>query len=173
MSVREEKVKVVNEIRKKLEGASSVILLDYRGLTVEEVTQLRKEFREKDVDYKVYKNTMTELALKELGHDGLIEHMTGPTAIAFGTSDPVAPAKILTENIKKLKKMTLKAGMVDGKLIDVDEIKALAELPSREELIAKMLGSMNAPISGLVNVLSGPTRGLACALNAIKEQKEA
>jgi large subunit ribosomal protein L10 len=116
---------------------------------------------------------MTELALKELGHDELIDYLVGPTAIAFGVDDPVAPAKVLTENIKKLKKMSLKAGLVDGKVIDVEGIKALADLPSREELIAKMLGSMNAPISGLANVLSGTIRGLAVALNAIKEQKEA
>ncbi|HOB19707.1 MAG TPA: 50S ribosomal protein L10, partial [Candidatus Atribacteria bacterium] len=83
------------------------------------------------------------------------------------------PAKILTENIKKLKKMELKAGLIDGKVIDVDGVKALAELPSREELIAKMLGSMNAPITGLVRVLNGPIRGLVVALNAIREQKEA
>ncbi len=173
MSAREEKVRIVEEIKQKLSQSSSAVLVDYRGLTVEEVTQLRKEFRENGVDYKVYKNTLTELAVKELGYEGLIPYLAGPTAIAFGVKDPVAPAKILTENIKKLKKMELKAGLVDGKVIDVEGVKALAELPSREELIAKMLGSMNAPITGLVRVLNGPIRGLVVALNAIREQKEA
>jgi large subunit ribosomal protein L10 len=173
MSVRDEKALVVAEIKGKLSGSISAVLVDYRGLTVDEVTQLRKEFREKGVDYKVYKNTMTELAAKELGLDGLVPFLKGPTAIAFGAKDPVAPAKILTESIKKLKKMELKAGVVEGKLIDTNGVKALAELPSREELIAKMLGSMNAPISGLVTVLGGTVRSLLYALNAVKEKKEA
>ncbi|HHY82847.1 MAG TPA: 50S ribosomal protein L10 [Clostridiales bacterium] len=173
MSAREEKAQVVAEIKEKLTGYSSAILIDYRGLTVEEVTQLRKEFRNSGVDYKVYKNTLTEIAAKEVGLDGLIPFLKGPTAIAFGVKDPVAPAKVLTESMKKLKKMEFKAGVVEGKVIDVDGIKALADLPSREELIAKMLGSMNAPISGLVTVLGGTIRSLLYALNAIKEAKEA
>ena len=125
------------------------------------------------MDYKVYKNTLTELAAKDLGLDELIPYLKGPTAIAFGIKDPVAPAKILTEHMKKLKKMEFKVGVVDGKVIDVDGVKALADLPSREELIAKMLGSMNAPISGLVHVLGGTIRSLLYALNAVKETKEA
>jgi large subunit ribosomal protein L10 len=173
MSIREEKAQLVAEIKEKLSNSSSAVLVDYRGLTVEEVTQLRKEFREKGVDYKVYKNTLTEIAAKELGLDALVPFLKGPTAIAFGVKDPAAPAKILTDNIKKLKKMEFKAGVVEGTVIDVNGIKALAELPSREELIAKMLGSMNAPISGLVTVLGGTVRSLLYALNAVKEQKEA
>ncbi|HHU48324.1 MAG TPA: 50S ribosomal protein L10 [Clostridiales bacterium] len=173
MSAREKKEQIVAEIKQKLADSSSAILIDYRGLTVEEVTQLRSEFRKNDVDYKVYKNTLTELAAKELGMDDLTPFLKGPTAIAFGVKDPVAPAKILTEGMKKLKKMQFKVGVVDGRIIDVNGIKALAELPSREELIAKMLGSMNAPISGLVNVLGGTMRSLLYALNAVKESKEA
>ncbi len=173
MSAREEKARLVEEIKEKLGNCSSAILVDYRGLTVAEVTDLRKQFRESGVDYKVYKNTLTELAAKELGMDDIIPFLKGPTAIAFGVEDPVAPAKILNDAIKKLKKMEFKAGVVEGKVIDVDEIKALADLPSREELIAKMLGSMNAPITNLVGVLSGTMRSLVYALNAIKEQKEA
>ena len=173
MSVREEKALVVQEIKQKLADSSSAVFVDYRGLTVEEVTQLRKQFRENGVDYKVYKNTLTELAAKELGMDGLVPFLKGPTAIAFGVQDPVAPAKILSESMKKLKKMELKVGLVNGKVIDVEGVKALADLPSREELIAKMLGSMNAPIVNLVGVLSGPMRAFMYTLCAIKEQKEA
>lgn len=173
MSAREKKAQIVAEIKKKLAESSSAILVDYRGLTVEEVTELRREFRNNGVDYKVYKNTLTELAAKDLGLDELIPYLKGPTAIAFGIKDPVAPAKILTEHMKKLKKMEFKVGVVDGKVIDVDGVKALADLPSREELIAKMLGSMNAPISGLVHVLGGTIRSLLYALNAVKETKEA
>jgi large subunit ribosomal protein L10 len=173
MSAREKKAQIVAEIKEKLAESSSAILVDYRGLTVEEVTELRREFRNNGVDYKVYKNTLTELAAKDLGLDELIPYLKGPTAIAFGIKDPVAPAKILTEHMKKLKKMEFKVGVVDGKVIDVDGVKALADLPSREELIAKMLGSMNAPISGLVHVLGGTIRSLLYALNAVKETKEA
>jgi len=173
MSIRDDKAQVVAEIKGKLSGSSSSILIDYRGLTVGEVTELRKQFRESGVDYKVYKNTLTELAAKELGMDELIPFLKGPTAIAFGVNDPVAPAKILTESIKKFKKMELKAGVVEGKIIDADGVRALADLPSREELIAKMLGSMNAPITGLVTVLGGTMRAFVYALNAVREQKEA
>lgn len=173
MSAREQKAQVVAEIKEKLTGYSSAILIDYRGLTVEEVTQLRKDFRNNGVDYKVYKNTLTEIAAKEVGLDDLIPFLKGPTAIAFGVKDPVAPAKVLTESMKKLKKMEFKAGVVEGKVIDVNGVKALADLPSREELIAKMLGSMNAPITGLVTVLGGTLRSLLYALNAVKEKKEA
>lgn len=171
--IREEKVQVVSEIREKLANSGSAILLDYRGLTVEEATALRKQCRENGVDYKVYKNTLTEIAAKELGLDGLIPYLSGPTAIAFGVKDPVAPAKVMTEAIKNMKKMEFKAGVVEGKIIDVEGIKALADLPSREQLIAKMLGSMNAPISGLVTVLGGTLRSFLYALNAVKDKKEA
>lgn len=173
MSARDEKALVIAEIKGKLSDSKSAVLVDYRGLTVDEVTQLRKEFREKGAEYKVYKNTLMEIAAKELGLDGLIPFLKGPTAIAFGVKDPVAPAKVLTESIKKLKKMEIKAGVVEGMVIDVNGVKALAELPSREELIAKMLGSMNAPISGLVTVLGGTIRSLLYTLNAVKEKKEA
>lgn len=173
MSIKEQKGQVVQELKDRFSNSSSAILVDYKGLTVQEVTELRSNFREAGVDYKVYKNTLTEIAVKDVGLEELIPFLEGPTAIAFSADDPVAPAKILTDAIKKYKKIEFKAGVVDGKVIDVDGVKALAELPSREELIAKMLGSMNAPITNLVGVLSGPTRALAYALNAIKEQKEA
>lgn len=173
MSIREEKVKVVEELKTKFNDSSSVVLVDYKGLNVQEATELRETFREAGVDYKVYKNTLAEIAVKELGYDDLIEYLVGPTAIAFSEDDPVAPAKILTEAIRKYRKMALKGGIVDGKIIDIEGVRELAELPSREELIAKMLGSMNAPISNFVGVLNGTMRALVYALNGIKEQKEA
>jgi len=173
MPVREEKVQVVSEIKERLSNSSSAILVDYKGLTVEQVNQLRKRFREAGVIYKVYKNTLIEIAARELGLEGLTDHLEGPTAIAFGVKDPVAPAKILSDAMKEFNKMEFKAGVVDGKVVDAEGVKALAKLPSREELIAKLLGSMNAPITNLVGVLSGPMRALVYALNAIKAQKEA
>ncbi|NLI60274.1 MAG: 50S ribosomal protein L10 [Clostridiales bacterium] len=173
MSVREQKAQIVEELKDRFSKASSAILVDYKGLNVQEATELRNNFRQANVDYKVYKNTLTEIAAKEIGIEEIIPFLEGPTAIAFSDDDPVSPAKILTEAIKKYKKMEFKVGVVDGKVIDVDEIKDLAELPSREELIAKMLGSMNAPITNLVGVLSGPARALVYALNTIKDEKEA
>ena len=137
------------------------------------MTELRKEFRENGVHYKVYKNTLMQIAARQLNMEDLIPYLKGQTAVAFGTEDPVAPAKILAKNMEKLNKMEFKVGLVDGKVIDVDEIKTLAELPSREELLARMLRGMNAPLSGLVTVLSGTIRSLVNTLNAVKEKKEA
>lgn len=173
MSIKEQKVQIVEELKNKFQSSSSAVLVDYKGLNVQEVTELRGKFREANVDYKVYKNTLTEIAVKDIGMEELIPFLQGPTAIAFSEDDPVAPAKILTDAIRKYKKIEFKVGVVDGKVIDVDGVKALAELPSKEELIAKMLGGMNAPITNLVGVLSGTTRALVYALDAIREQKDA
>lgn len=173
MSKLEEKQQVVEEIRGKFQEAQSAVLVDYRGLNVEEVTQLRSKFREEGVDYKVYKNTMIRFAAKEAGLEGLLEHLVGPTAVAFGMEDPVAAAKIIYDFAKEHEALDIKAGMVDGDVIDVDGVKNLAELPPREILIAKVLGGLNAPISGFANVLQGTVRGLVYALNGVKEQKEA
>ena len=163
----------VDEIKEKLQNSKSVILYDYRGLTVEEVTNLRNEFRKAGVEYRVLKNTLIERAANQLEIEGLTQYLAGPTAVAFGYDDPVAPAKILSEFIKKAKKTELKAGIVDGKVIDANGVRALAELPPKEVLIAKMLGSMNSPITGLVSVLSGTIKQLAYVLNAIKDTKQA
>ncbi len=162
---------VVAEIKEKLERAQSVVLIDYRGLTVLEVTDLRNQFRKAGVEYAVLKNTMITLAAAELGITGLEEHLKGPTAVAFGFEDPIAPAKIITEYIKKNKKISVKCGMVDNKVIDVAGVTALAELPPREVLIAKMMGSMNAPITGFVGVLSGVLRKFVYAVEAVRKQK--
>ncbi len=170
---RKTKEQIVEQLSGDLKTANSAIFVDYKGLTVEEATELRKQFREAGVDYKVVKNTLTKIALEDLGYNDLVSYMTGPTAVAISQDDPVAPAKILSDFIKKQKKMEFKVGFVDGKLINVDEIKDLAELPPREVLMAKLLGSMNSPISSLVNVLQGNIRNLVYTLNAIKEKKEA
>ena len=173
MPAKKEKVQIVEELKDRFANSKSAILVDYRGLTAQEANELRKQFREAGVVYKVYKNTLIEIAARELGLEDLIPYLEGPTAIAFGVEEPVAPAKILSDNINKLKKMEFKGGVVDGKIIDVEGVQALAKLPSREELIAKMLGSMNAPIANLVGVLSGPMRAFVYALEGIRGQKEA
>ena len=162
---------VVADIREKFEKAHSVVLIDYRGLTVAEVTDLRSQCRAQGVEYVVLKNTMIRLAAQELGITGLDPHLNGPTAVAFGMKDAVAPAKVLTEFIKKAKKTTIKCGVVDRKVIDVNGVQALSELPPKEVLIAKMMGSLNAPITGFVGVLSATLRSLVYAIEAVRKQK--
>ena len=169
--VLEQKKQVVAELTEKVKAAQSIVFADYRGLTVEQDTELRNALRAAGVEYKVVKNTLTSLAVKQNGLEGLDPYLNGPTSMALSSTDAVAPAKVLSDYAKKFDKLELKVGVVEGKLIDLEGIKALAELPSREVLIAKVLGGFNAPISGFVNVLYGNMRGLVVALNAIAEQK--
>ncbi len=163
----------VTEVAEKMARSQSVIMLDYRGLTVEEDTGLRNSFREAGIEYRVIKNNVLLRAAQSQGIEGTEDFFKGPTAVAFGYEDAVAPAKILAKFIKDTKKTELKGGILDGKVMDVTAVQNLAKLPSKEELIAKMLGSMNAPITNFVGVLAAVPRGLVCALNAIREQKEA
>ncbi|OGO83149.1 MAG: 50S ribosomal protein L10 [Clostridiales bacterium GWC2_40_7] len=162
---------VVDEISQKIKAAKAIVFADHRGLTVQQDTELRNALRKAGVEYKVVKNSLTRFAAKENGLDGLDPVLNGPTAMASSAVDAVAPAKVLSEYAKKFDKLELKAGVVEGKIIDLDGIKALADLPSREVLISRVLGGLNAPISGFVNVLNGNIRGLVVALNAIAEQK--
>ena len=177
MGVTSAKQAVVAQLKEQLESAKGVVLTSYKGLTVAQDTELRRELREAGVSYHVVKNTMLRIAAKEAGIEGIEEHLEGTTAFAFSTEDAVAPAKVICGFIKKNKLedaevLTVKVGMVEGKVIGVDEVKALATLPSREELIAKLLGSMNAPISNTVNVLQGVIRKAVYVLDAIRSQKE-
>lgn len=149
---------IVSEIAEKLEKAASVIVVDYKGLTVEQVTELRSQMREAGVDYKVYKNTLVRRAASSIEGDVFAnfndELLVGPNAIAFGYEDPVAPARILKKFMdKNPKKISLKMGVVEGEFYDESKIVALAEIPSREELIAKLLGSLKAPMSNFVYLL--------------------
>ena len=177
MGVTSAKQAVVAQLKEQLESAKGVVLTSYKGLTVAQDTELRRELREAGVSYHVVKNTMLRIAAKEAGIEGIEEHLEGTTAFAFSMEDAVAPAKVICSFIKKNKLedaevLTVKVGMVEGKVIGVDEVKALAALPSREELIAKLLGSMNAPISNTVNVLQGVIRNAVYVLDAIRSQKE-
>lgn len=161
MSIREEKQAKVQEIKEKLEKAQAVIFADYRGLTVEEDTELRRKFREAGVEYKVLKNSLTSIAAKDAGFEGVDEYLAGPTSFAFGYSDPTAPARILNDFAKDHKKLELKGGLVQGKIFDLNKVKELATIPPREVLLAKLLGSFKAPVSNF-----------AYLINAIKEKKE-
>lgn len=167
---RQAKAVAVAEIKARFENCESAILIDYRGLTVGEDSGLRKGFREAGVEYVVLKNTLIKLAVDELGITGLDPFLNGPTAVAFG--DAVAPSRVISEFIKKTKKTEIKVGVLDGQVIDVSRVQALADLPPKPVLIAKIAGSLNAPISGFVNVLSGSLRKLVYALEAVRKQKE-
>ena len=168
---RPEKEAAVSEIQEKFSKSQSVILADYRGLNVTEVTELRKQLREAGVEYKVVKNTLTSRAAKAANIDGLDQLLSGPTALAFGFNDVVVPAKILADFAKAHKKLELKGGILEGKVIDLDAVKELANLPSREALLGQVAGLLQSPMRGLVTVLSGPLRNAAYALEAIRKQK--
>ena len=162
---------IVAGIRRKFESSHSAVFLDYRGLTVAEVTELRNQCRAAGIEYVVLKNTMIELAAEELGIKGLEPHLKGPTAVAFGLSDAVAPAKVLTEFIKKVKKTEIKCGVVDNRMIDAKGVAALAELPPKEVLIARLMGSLNAPMTNCVGVLSAVLRSVVYAVDAVRKSK--
>ncbi|WP_026688636.1 50S ribosomal protein L10 [Alteribacter aurantiacus] len=157
----EKKQAVVQEIAAKLKESQSTIVVDYRGLDVSEVTELRKQLREANVDFKVYKNSMTRRATAEAGLSELDEQLVGPTAIAFSNDDVIAPARILNKFAKDHDALELKAGVIEGRVASLEEVKALAELPSREGLLGMLLSVMQAPI-----------RNFALATKAVAEQKE-
>jgi len=169
--ILEEKKQAVADLVEKIRSAAGGVLVDYKGITVEQDTVMRAEMRKADVEYLVVKNTLTRFAVKECGYDVLLPVLEKMTAIAVSKSDPVAPAKIIKSYADKIETFNIKAGFVDGEAIDVAGVEQLATLPAKEVLIAKVLGSLNAPISGLVNVLNGNLRGLACVLQAIYDQK--
>ena len=168
---RQKKEQIVAEIKEKLEQSSSVILTDYRGLNVSQVTKMRAELRQAGVEFKVLKNTLTSLAANEIGLSELDQYLEGPTALAFSQDDPVAPAKILIKYAKEFKKLEIKGGVLEGKVVDLEAVKALADLPSREELLAQVLRGMQSPMAGFAGALSGVLRNFVYVLDAVRQQK--
>ncbi len=163
MSVsKDAKIALYEEIKDKLSRAKAMVIVDYTGVTVEEVTQLRATCRETGVDYKVYKNTLVAKACKELGIEGFDEYLNGANAFAFGYDDVVAPAKAVFEFGKKTEKCPIKCGLMEGKFMTAAEEEALAKLPGKDSLIVQLIWT-----------LQGNVRNLAYALNAIKEKMEA
>ncbi|NLL67703.1 MAG: 50S ribosomal protein L10 [Clostridiaceae bacterium] len=156
-----QKKAVVEELAQKLKEAKALVLADYRGLTVDQDTKLRKALREAGVEYKVIKNSIINFAVKGSDLEGLGSYLSGPTAIAISTTDPIAPSKVIAKFAKDYDKLEIKAGMVEGNIIDVEGVKELASTPSKEELLGRLIGS-----------LQGSLYGLAAALNAIAEKQE-
>ena len=150
----ESKQKIINEIKEKLNKSKSVVLVNARGLTVAQDTVLRKILREAGVEYKVYKNTMMEFAVKDTIFSGLSDYLTGPTAAAFSYDDPTLAASLINKQLKAMPKLVFKAGVVESVLFDADGIKAVAEIPSRDVLLAKLLGSLKAPMAAFARLIS-------------------
>ncbi len=171
-TIRPEKIKTVEEVVGKLKDAEVAILTDYRGLTANEMTELRRNLREAGIDFKIFKNTLSRFATKELKIEEVEEFLKGPTAIAFGFSDPAATAKMLNEFAKEHEAFEIKGAIFEDKVLDKASVVALATIPSREVLLTQLAVMMNAPIQKLVNVLSALPRNLAVVLNQIAEKKD-
>lgn len=168
------KQQLVVELNEKLKRANAVFLADFRGMNVEQATKLRNDLRAANVEYRVVKNTLLDLASKDTDKSGLSSHFAGPTAVAITYDDPVAAAKVLAKYAKEQQNVfKLKAGVLSGKTIAVQDIQALADLPSRDVLLAKLLGTLNAPITNFVGVLAAVPGSFVRALDAIRQQKEA
>lgn len=161
MSVIEAKKQIVEEISEKFKDSQSAVLVDYRGLNVAEITALRKELRDNNIEYKVYKNTLTKRAVESAELSELSEQLVGPTAVAFGKDDVVAPARILHNFSKDHEALEIKGGVIEGKVATLDEIKELSTLPDHDGLVSMLLSVLQAPI-----------RNLAYATKAIADQKE-
>ncbi len=170
-AIFEQKQQIVEEIKQKVQNAKSLVLVDYKGLNVKNDTEMRTKMREADVEYKVLKNRLVKIALNQLGYTDFDKDLEGTTAFAFANSDPTAAAKIIKESIAKYNKMKIKSGMIEGKPISQEEVIALAELPSKEVMVATVLGVLMSPITGLARVLSGTIGGLAIALKQIADKK--
>lgn len=153
MAKVEKKQVVVNEIKEKLEKAASVVMVDSRGLTVDQDTVLRRKLREAGVDYKVYKNTMINFAVQGTQFEGLGKFLSGPTAVAFSYDDATTAASILNAQAKDMKALEFKAGVVESVVYDAEGMKLVAEIPSREVLLSKLLGSFKSPMSSFARVI--------------------
>lgn len=171
MATKAYKSNKIEEIKSKLNSAKVAVITDYRGLSVDQITKLRRELQKADGDYMVTKNTLAKIAVKGTEFEVLTEALTGPVALAFGYKDQVSPAKIMSEFIKKAKKGEILGAALDGKLFSAEDAKALANMPSREELYAKMLGCINSPASGIANSTNAVLTSLVRAMDAVREQK--
>ena len=169
---------LVEEIATKLKDAQSAVIVEYRGLSVAEVTELRRSLRAEDVEFKIYKNTLVRRATESTGYEELNAQLTGPNAIAFGHSDAVAPARVLAKFAKDHEALVIKAGMVEGKVLDVEEIKEISKLPNREGMYSMLLGMLQAPVSKFARVVKAvaeakPEDGSAAAEEAAPVEEAA
>ena len=167
------KADTVENLRQTIAAQKGAVVAEFKGLTVAEITSLRRKLREVNAEFRVVKNTLVRLAAKDTEFSRLDEYFKGPTAVAFTYGDPVALAKTMKTFAQASPKVTLKAGYLDCKALGAKDVEALADVPSREVLLGRLVGSLASPITGLVRVLSGPQRKLVYALDSIKSQKSA
>jgi large subunit ribosomal protein L10 len=172
LASREQKKQMVMDIGERLNRAQSVVFVDYCGLNVGKVTELRAKLRESGAEMKVFKNTLGKRAVTEFGIVELEQYLEGPTAGIFSIEDPVSGPKILKEFARKNKQLIIKGGSLEKKVLDAEGVKALADLPSREVLLTQVVVGMQGPLSGMLNVLQGPQRKFVYALEALKREKE-
>jgi large subunit ribosomal protein L10 len=172
MLTKDQKIELVKKLTEKIKAAKSAIFVDYKGIKVKEVTDLKKSLRKADVEYVVAKKTLIDLALKNAGIEGVsMKGMEGQVAISLSNADEVAGAKIIDGFAKTNENIKMLGGVLGKDVMDAAQVKALAKIPSREELLAKLVGTLNAPVSGFVNVLAGNLRGLVQVLRAVSEKK--
>ena len=171
VKVLEKKKKVVDELKQKIDSASVMIISDYRGVTVKQITELRSKLYAHESEFKIIKNTLLSRALESAGFEQLKEHLSGPIGVLLGYKDPVEPLKALVDFIEENEKGEIKVGVVEKSIIDKKGLENMSQLPPKEVLLARMVGGFQAPISGLVHVLSGTIRKLVYAINAVKEKK--
>ncbi|MBR1616646.1 50S ribosomal protein L10 [bacterium] len=173
MATKQFKNEKVEYYKSRFENAKVAVVADYRGFTVEEITELRRALQAEKADLTVTKNTLCKVATKGTNYEAIADVMQGPTAVAFGYGDEVSAAKILAKFIKENKKGEITGAVLEGKLLSAEEAKQLALMPSREELYAKMLGSINSPASGLVYSINGVMSALTRAVAAVRDKKQA
>ena len=173
MSTKAFKSDKIAQIKEKVEKAQVAIVTEYKGMSVEEITKLRRALQKEDGDYMVTKNTLAKIAVKDTNYELLSDLLTGPIAIAFGYGDQVMPAKALAKFIKETEKGKIVGAVLDGKLLSEEEAKALASLPSKQEIYAKMLGCINSPASGIANSVNAVMSQLTRAMAAVRDQKSA
>ena len=173
MATKAFKADKINAIKAQLEKAKVAIVTEYRGLSVEEITSLRRKLQKESGDYTVTKNTLAKLAVKGTEFEVLTDAFKGPIALAFGFEDQVSPAKVLASFIKEVKKGEIIAAALDGKLLSAADAKALATLPSKEEIYAKMLGCINSPASGIANATNSVLTQLVRTMAAVRDAKTA
>lgn len=169
----EEKQARIRELEEKIRNAQLIVFTDYRGLNVGEMTELRVKLKEVGAEYKVIKNTLARIAFRNNGMEELVSLTEGPNALVFARENVVEPTKVLFDFAKNNKNLEIKTGIMEGKVLNAEQLKNLSTLPPREVLVAQVLGGLQAPIYGLVYVLQANISGLARVLNAIREQKEA
>jgi large subunit ribosomal protein L10 len=171
---KSEKEQEVAEIQELVSKAQGMFFTDFAGINVEQMTELRREFRKSGIEYKVVKNTLAKKAMQNVsGYDKVFDKLVGPTGIAFAYDDPAAPAKIIQKFQEKNEKFKLKVCVIEKQVYEGSRLKELASMPSRAELIAGILGSLNSPISGVVGVLNAVVRDVVGVLDAIEKKKAA